>query len=213
MVCVICSLGAFQAPTQYKSLQQPLFFFLSHRRSLDHRTSPQLKAYSSPTTIHTVTIMFSKSFLLALLPSLSLSIPTPDTGTELIPQSQQPCNSSHPNYVLFNINAYSYYTFQSPSAAGAKLGYISFGFANDAVDYLAFCEGVSILPFGELRHDQIFDCINYYLNGSSAEGGKTSFSFSSPEKSLVINNTWSCDSEDGQVLKFSCRNYGNERLI
>ncbi|KAH7110298.1 hypothetical protein B0J11DRAFT_410246, partial [Dendryphion nanum] len=93
-----------------------------------------------------------------------------------------------PKWTLEPINLSSYYTYVSPSAAGPKLGSISFAFKNDQVDYISECKGSSVNPRGQFYGSASFDCVT---PGGEA-WKKTSFNFDQSSGEIKIVSRWTC---------------------
>ncbi|KAF2737656.1 hypothetical protein EJ04DRAFT_510097 [Polyplosphaeria fusca] len=132
--------------------------------------------------------MLSKIAALPLFPLLISSLPAACAA----PAEPSSCGSLHPKWTLSAIDLSSYYTYTSPSASGPKLGSISFTFANSDVSYTAACKGNSVNPLGTFYSSQTFDC----ETEDGATWKKTSFSYDTASKIVVVNSTWTCNGGD-----------------
>ncbi|CAA9961104.1 hypothetical protein PTNB73_05187 [Pyrenophora teres f. teres] len=104
--------------------------------------------------------------------------------------------ANSPGLELANVTFNSYYTFVSPSAAGPKLGSISFAIVNDAVDEPVLCDGYSTNPWAMFYPSEEFYC-DYPESSGYTECWTSSASFyldtmTPGEMNLTVQLSWTC---------------------
>ncbi|KAH7092571.1 hypothetical protein FB567DRAFT_576929 [Paraphoma chrysanthemicola] len=126
--------------------------------------------------------------------------------------AQDPCGADKLTLNLSSIELSSYYTYVSPSAAGPKLGIISFDLSNSQVNYTTHCRTAqSVSPFGNFYGFMWWNCT---APGAVWPDAETRFSFETAGSVVVLNTTWSCGgdvvyttSAPGRVDNWGCMSW------
>ena len=154
------------------------------------RQSCQRAKCPSPSTHIDRAPSFSSHFKSATMRFQSLVV------TSLLPLAALADINNPPALGLTNVTFSSYYTFVSPSAAGPKLGSISFAIVNDAMEGLVACSGYSTNSWAMFYPSTEMPCDSPEPS-EEAECMTSSASFNldtmTPgEMNLTVQLSWSC---------------------
>jgi Alternaria alternata allergen 1 len=92
-------------------------------------------------------------------------------------------------FILENINYYSYLAYSTPAHLAVSEGFINFTLTKTADGSNAYCYGEGGTPFNFFNGDIIYHCSDFQTSSSSSS---SSFKYSYPSNLFQVNATWIC---------------------
>jgi hypothetical protein len=130
---------------------------------------------------------------LFLLTTSSTSHPT-QVCMAYKPPHHTKCNK-HPTFTLHDITFQSSMTYSTPAHLAVAEGHISFNLNSTAVPYTTHCVASSSSWPGFFYGEIVYRCDVPTGQGVGPEAS-ANFTFSRPESTFNVNQTWSCVSEE-----------------
>lgn len=136
-------------------------------------------------------VTFLLPFLLLI--TSSTSHPT-ESCTPNNPKHHSKCNT-HSVFTLKNITYSSSLTYSTPAHLAVSEGQISFNLTNSALSYTTHCTGYSSRLTDFFYGDIWYQC-DAVTGKEVGTGATANFTFSKPDGTFNVNQTWSCERGD-----------------
>jgi hypothetical protein len=139
------------------------------------------------------------NFIPVLFIPLLLILTSPSTSTPVdsyLPplesrHHQNRCETTHPLLTLHNITYSSSIIYSTPAHLAVAEGTVSFNLSNSAIPSTMHCSGFSNQIYSFFYGNIIYSCDSSTGNGD-AEGTSAVFTFSDPDGTFAVNQTWAC---------------------